>query len=150
MQNVILVVHILACIVMTAVIMLQKSEGGALGIGGGGGGLMTSRGAAGALVRTTMIVGGIFFITSLGLTTLANRSADDRSEVEQVLDEEAPEATTTPRDILDPNTPLLEQEISDDTLGSVLDAPIEPVPDTNGEASAEPADPAPADDTDTP
>lgn len=84
MQNVILVVHIIACVVMTIVIMLQKSEGGALGIGGGGGGLMTGRSAAGALVRVTMFFGGIFFLTSLGLTTLANRTTDDRSVVERV------------------------------------------------------------------
>ncbi|HBQ47756.1 MAG TPA: preprotein translocase subunit SecG, partial [Hyphomonas atlantica] len=38
MQNVILVVHIIACIVMTGLVLLQKSEGGGLGIGGGGGG----------------------------------------------------------------------------------------------------------------
>ncbi|MEM9667692.1 MAG: preprotein translocase subunit SecG [Pseudomonadota bacterium] len=126
MQNVILVVHILACIVMTAVIMLQKSEGGALGIGGGGGGLMTSRGAAGALVRTTMIFGGIFFITSLGLTTLANRTSDSRSELEQVIEAETPGETTEPRDIFDPSTPLLEQPVEPETpLGSTLDAPVD-------------------------
>lgn len=90
MQNVILVVHIIACIVMTIVIMLQKSEGGALGIGGGGGGLMTGRGAAGALVRVTMIFGGIFFITSLGLTTLANRGFDDSTLVERAAEQNNP------------------------------------------------------------
>ncbi|MEL7130002.1 MAG: preprotein translocase subunit SecG [Pseudomonadota bacterium] len=111
MQNVILVVHILACIVMTAVIMLQKSEGGALGIGGGGGGLMSGRGAAGALVRTTMIVGGIFFMTSLGLTTLANRTTDDRSAVERTVEVELGE-TVEPGDLLDPSTPLLDDPIS--------------------------------------
>lgn len=128
MQNVILVIHILACVVMTAVIMLQKSEGGALGIGGGGGGLMTSRGAAGALVRTTMFFGGIFFLTSLGLTTLANRTSDTRSELERVIEQEEPGTSTAPVDIFDPSTPLLEQPVRDeDPLGSVLDAPIEDV-----------------------
>ncbi|MEO9971194.1 MAG: preprotein translocase subunit SecG [Hyphomonadaceae bacterium] len=97
MQNVLLVIHIIACIVMTAVIMLQKSEGGALGIGGGGGGgLMTGRGAAGALVRVTMVVGAVFFITSLGLTTLANRGLDTRSDVERQVEAEGRDASTTP------------------------------------------------------
>jgi len=106
MQNVILVVHIIACIVMTIVIMLQKSEGGALGIGGGGGGLMTGRSAAGALVRVTMIFGGIFFITSLGLTTLANRTTDDRSALERAVTESAPEtAPGEPIDLLNPTVP---------------------------------------------
>ena len=75
---------------MTIVIMLQKSEGGALGIGGGGGGLMTGRSAAGALVRVTMIFGGIFFITSLGLTTLANRGFDDSTLVERAVEQSNP------------------------------------------------------------
>jgi preprotein translocase subunit SecG len=68
MQNVILVVHILACVVMTGLVLIQKSEGGGLGMGGGGGGnsLMSGRGAAGALVRTTIILGGVFFIQGAG------------------------------------------------------------------------------------
>lgn len=91
---------------MTIVIMLQKSEGGALGIGGGGGGLMTGRSAAGALVRVTMIFGGIFFITSLGLTTLANRTTDDRSALERAVTESAPEAVPgEPIDLLNPTVP---------------------------------------------
>ena len=97
MQNVLLVIHIIACIVMTAVIMLQKSEGGALGIGGGGGGgLMTGRGAAGALVRVTMVVGAVFFITSLGLTTLANRGLDTRSDVERQIETEERDSSIVP------------------------------------------------------
>lgn len=126
MQNVILVIHIIACIIMTGVIMLQKSEGGALGIGGGGGGLMTSRGAAGALVRTTMIVGGIFFVTSLGLTTLANRTQDDRSAVERVIETETSDVLT-PRDLLDPSTPLLEEPVNLDANAPILtdEGPVE-------------------------
>lgn len=125
MQNVILVVHIIACIVMTIVIMLQKSEGGALGIGGGGGGMMTGRSAAGALVRVTMFFGGIFFITSLGLTSLANRSADERSTVERVISAEdtqpgdilglpadTPETDTPADDAIAPPLPVDEEQIA--------------------------------------
>ena len=125
MQNVILVVHIIACIVMTVVIMLQKSEGGALGIGGGGGGMMTGRSAAGALVRVTMFFGGIFFITSLGLTALANRTADERSTVERVLSAEdtetleipgivpdTPEDTAPAEDAIAPPLPIDEEQIA--------------------------------------
>jgi len=65
MENVILVVHILACIGLIGVVLLQRSEGGGLGIGGGGGGggggLMSGRGAASALTRTTMILAAVFF-----------------------------------------------------------------------------------------
>ena len=66
-QNIILTIHILACIALTVVILLQRSEGGALGIGGGGGGggLMSGRAAINALVRTTMIFGAGFMLTTL-------------------------------------------------------------------------------------
>ena len=111
MQNVILVVHIIACIVMTGLVLLQKSEGGGLGIGGGGGGgagsLLSGRGAAGALVRSTIMFGGIFFLTSLGLTTLANRNNDTRTEVERALGADE-DGASGPVDLLDPTAPLLE------------------------------------------
>ena len=111
MQNVILVVHIIACLVMTGLVLIQKSEGGGLGIGGGGGGgagsLLSGRGAAGALVRSTIMFGGIFFLTSLGLTTLANRDNDTRTEVERALGADE-EGATGPVDLLDPTAPLLE------------------------------------------
>lgn len=89
MQTVILVVHILASIALTAVVLLQRSEGGALGIGGGGpgGGLMSGRGAAGALARTTMIFAAVFFVTSLTLTTIAARSGGGGASV---VDDGAP------------------------------------------------------------
>ena len=78
-MTVILVVHILVSIVLVGVVLLQRSEGGALGVGGGGGGgggLMSGRGAAGALVRTTIIFGGIFFVTSLVLAWMARQEAE--------------------------------------------------------------------------
>ena len=57
---------------LVAVVLLQRSEGGALGIGGaGGGGFFSSRGTANLLTRTTAILAGIFFLTSLALTILA-------------------------------------------------------------------------------
>ena len=112
MQNVILVIHILACLVMIGLVLVQKSEGGGLGIGGGGGGgansLLSGRGAAGAVVRSTIIFGAIFFITSLALTTLANRETDTRSDIERVLaPEDTSPAPSTPTDLFDPSAPLL-------------------------------------------
>jgi len=110
MQNVILVVHIIACIVMTGLVLIQKSEGGGLGMGGGGGGnsLMSGRGAAGALVRTTIIIGGLFFITSLTLTSIANRDNDTRSDVERALGADDTGAIVNPVDLFDPSAPLLD------------------------------------------
>ena len=89
-MTVILVAHILVSIVLVVAVLLQRSEGGALGMGGGGGGagggLVSGRGVAGALVRTTMIFGAIFFVTSLGLTTMAARNGDGRTAIERELD----------------------------------------------------------------
>ena len=72
MQTVLLVVHLIIAVALVGVVLLQRSEGGALGIGGGGGGgFMTGRGAANLLTRTTGILAAIFILTSLGLAILA-------------------------------------------------------------------------------
>lgn len=76
MITVVLVIHLLIAIALVGVILLQRSEGGALGIGGGGGGgLMSGRAAGNVLTRTTAILAAAFFVTSLALAILAdNRS----------------------------------------------------------------------------
>lgn len=73
MITVILVIHLLLAIGLVGVILLQQSEGGALGIGGGGGmgGFLTGRGTANLLTRTTTVLAVLFFLTSLTLARLA-------------------------------------------------------------------------------
>ena len=72
MATVLLVVHLLIAAGLVGVVLLQRSEGGALGIGGGGGGgFMTGRGTANLLTRATAVLAGLFFLTSIGLTLLA-------------------------------------------------------------------------------
>lgn len=72
MQTVLIVIHLLVVLALIGVVLLQKSEGGALGIGGGGGGgFMTSRGSANMLTRATGILAAVFFATSLLLSILA-------------------------------------------------------------------------------
>src|SRR3974390_2485753 len=70
MQAMLIAVHLLVVVVMIGFILLQKSEGGGLGIGSTGG-FMTSRGTANVLSRTTAILAIVFFATSLGLNILA-------------------------------------------------------------------------------
>ena len=84
MIAVILTAHVLVVIALIGVVLLQRSEGGALGIGGGGGGFMTGRGAANALTRTTSFLAALFFATSLALAIVA-RSEEDDSTVLQEL-----------------------------------------------------------------
>jgi preprotein translocase subunit SecG len=71
MQSVLIVIQLFVSIAMIIVVLLQRSEGGALGMGGGGaglGGLFSPRGAADTLTRTTAILAVMFFVTSLFLT----------------------------------------------------------------------------------
>lgn len=72
MQTVLIVIHLMVVVALVGVVLLQRSEGGALGIGGGGSGnFMSARGAANALTRTTAILAAAFFATSIGLGILS-------------------------------------------------------------------------------
>ena len=74
MQSVIIVIHLMIVAALIGAVLLQKSEGGGLGIGGGGGsggGFMTGRGTANLLTRTTAFLAVGFFITSMFLSWLA-------------------------------------------------------------------------------
>lgn len=77
MQTVLIVIHIMVVLALIATVLLQRSEGGALGIGGGG--FMTGRGQANVLTRATAILGALFFATSLALTLLANAGRPSKS-----------------------------------------------------------------------
>jgi preprotein translocase subunit SecG len=70
MQQVIIVIHLMLVLALIGVVLLQKSEGGGLGIGSGGG-FMSSRGTANVLTRATAILAALFFTTSLLLSILA-------------------------------------------------------------------------------
>jgi len=72
MQNVVLIIHLVLALCLIGVVLLQRSEGGALGIGGGGGGLVSQRGAATALSKVTWGLAIGFLCTSLLLTVLAS------------------------------------------------------------------------------
>jgi preprotein translocase subunit SecG len=78
MITVLLILHLFIALALVSVVLLQRSEGGALGIGGGGG-FMTGRGAANFLTRVTAGLAAAFFVTSLGLSLLAARPAGTRS-----------------------------------------------------------------------
>src|SRR5580704_3727466 len=73
MITVVIVAHLLIAIALIAVVLVQKSEGGALGMGSGGmSGFMSGRSAANLLTRTTAILAACFFATSIALALLAN------------------------------------------------------------------------------
>jgi preprotein translocase subunit SecG len=84
MQTIILIVHLLIALALVGVILLQRSEGGALGIGGGGfGGLMSGRQSANLLTRTTAVLAACFIATSMLLALMASRGSVQRSILDQ-------------------------------------------------------------------
>ncbi len=94
------IVHVLIALALIGVIMLQKSEGGALGMGGGGmSGFMTGRSTANLLTRTTAILGAAFFATSILLVLLGQADRGPRSIIDRAAGGPVP---TTP---LMPNLP---------------------------------------------
>jgi preprotein translocase subunit SecG len=117
MQNVLLTIHIIACIALVIAVMLQRSEGGALGMSGGGtGGLISGRGAASALVRTTMGLALVFFATSVVMTRLNNNAGSEPS----LLEREAGKTTSDPFSTLD----TMPAQTTPDALGSAT--PVTP------------------------
>lgn len=102
MMTFLLVVHILLALALIGVILVQRSEGGALGMGGGGGGFMTARGSANLLTRTTAILATLFIISSITLAILAG----GHSRPTSILDS-APAATPgAPAEPAKPAVPL--------------------------------------------
>jgi preprotein translocase subunit SecG len=102
-----LVAHILIAVSLVGVVLLQKSEGGALGMGGGGmAGFMTGRSTANLLTRTTAVLALLFMLTSLSLVWFSNRGHAPRSIIEQGAPA-APAAPVTPA-VPPPQTPPAE------------------------------------------
>jgi preprotein translocase subunit SecG len=79
-----LIVQIIVALALTGVILLQRSEGGALGMGGGPSGFMTARGAGDLLTRTTAILAAIFFVLSIALTVVVGRERGAESVVDRL------------------------------------------------------------------
>jgi len=102
--NIILVVNVFVCVALIAIVLLQRSEGGALGMGGGNpSGFMTARGAGDLLTRTTWILAFIFFFLSITMTVLTGKlhggvgSLVDHINVNSLdLTSPSKPATTTP------------------------------------------------------
>jgi preprotein translocase subunit SecG len=109
MTTLILVIHLMICIAMVAIILLQRSEGGALGIGGGGGGMMSGRGSGNVLTRTTAYLAAAFFATSIALTVLAELTATGPSIGEPPATEGQPSAPSLPD--LQPIVPPAQPEV---------------------------------------
>ena len=103
MENVVLSVHLILALLLIGVVLLQRSEGGGLGVGGSGTGVMTGRQAANALTKLTWALAAGFIVTSLTLTALAAHKAGGSSILDRILQEQpAPQSTGVPNVELPP------------------------------------------------
>jgi len=84
MENLILILNIIVAVLLVIVILLQKSEGGALGIGVSQESFISSRSAANFLTKTTAILATLFIITSISLTIISNEGISSSSVLEKV------------------------------------------------------------------
>jgi preprotein translocase subunit SecG len=92
METVIIVIHLMVIVALIAVVLMQRSEGGALGIGGGGN-FMSTRGQTNVLTRTTAILAAVFFVTSIALTLISRFEGNPGSILDNVQSTPAPIST---------------------------------------------------------
>ncbi len=85
-----LIVQTLIAASLVATILMQRSEGGGLGVGGSSSGFMTARGAADFLTRATSILGALFIILSIGLAALAGVSHQPTKVDTSLVNQTAP------------------------------------------------------------
>ena len=96
MITLLLTIHILVAVALVGTVLVQRNEGGGLGIGGpSGGGFMTARGTANLLTRATAVLAVCFFATSIGLAILAGVQTKPVSIVDEVINS-TPAAPTGP------------------------------------------------------
>ena len=98
MQTLLLVAELIIAVALIGFVLLQRSEGGALGMGGGGGmgGLFTARGAADTLTRTTSVLAFLFFLTCIVLNVLALHGRDQSSILDSAPATAIPAKPATP------------------------------------------------------
>lgn len=125
MIKVILVIHLIIAAAMIAIVLMQKSEGGALGIGGGGGagGFLTGRGTANLLTRATAGLACLFFITSLTLTIMAGGTNRDATRFNNAP---AAPTETTPGAPTGDKAPAVGGNLLDDLKQGRGNAPVVP------------------------
>ena len=97
MENLILVLNIILAIILVIVILLQKSEGGALGIGASQESFITSRSAGNILTKITAIIATLFIITSISLTIIAQKEISTSSVLEKVEEKQDPSEPQIPK-----------------------------------------------------
>jgi len=97
MENFILIFNIILAIILVIIILLQKSEGGALGIGASQESFISSRSAGNLLTKATAIIATLFIITSISLTIMAQKEISTSSVLERVEEKQDPTEPQIPK-----------------------------------------------------
>lgn len=122
MESVVLVIHLFLALAIIGLVLLQRSEGGGLGIGGGSGGLggfATAKGTANALTRATAICAAAFFITSLTLGVMAGRDTQpSKGLLESIKAEDIPVEAPVADD--EPMAPTITYEMPSRVPGETM------------------------------
>ena len=87
MENFILIINIILALLLIGVVLLQRSEGGALGLGVSQDNFISSRSASNFLTKTTAVIATLFIITSLSLTIMSKKEFSSTSVLEKVEEE---------------------------------------------------------------
>ena len=88
MENFILLLNIISAVLLVIVVLLQKSEGGALGLGVSQDSFISSRSAGGFLTKATAVIAALFIITSISLTIISKNEFSSTSVLEKIEDKE--------------------------------------------------------------
>ena len=113
MSTVLLIIQLIISLILTGLILVQRSEGGALGIGGGGGGgLMSGRSATNSIARMTWILGTLFIVNCLALSVVFSMENKNTSLID---DTNAVAPLTAPVDSPDTTNPLADETSTADT-----------------------------------
>jgi preprotein translocase subunit SecG len=96
MENFVLILNIILAILLIVVVLLQKSEGGALGLGASQDSYISSRSAGSFLTKTTAIIAALFIITSISLTIMSKEEFSTTSVLEKIEEDEDKEDSSEP------------------------------------------------------
>ena len=88
MENFVLILNIILAILLIVVVLLQKSEGGALGLGASQDSYISSRSAGSFLTKTTAVIAALFIITSISLTIMSKEEFSSTSVLEKIEEKE--------------------------------------------------------------
>ena len=97
MENIILGINVISAILLVVVILLQKSEGGALGIGASQDSFISSRSAGNVLTKATAIIATLFIITSISLTIMSKEEFSSSSVLEKTEEEKSSSEPEIPK-----------------------------------------------------